>query len=223
MSSEQPEFIAEFFIIPIPRPAFLPAIDLKSAVAIVKGRQTAYMVAEELERWIRGWDVEGAQDIYVLAETIYVYDEWTIDEIRTRIREYAEHCAKLSDDEIEQDAILRAHRDATVILKSLQKEVETSYPASKAGTPPRRPVAKPDGWTKSELVAQAKDAAGSFSASTFDNIRNAANVAAGERGGRGQQRRFSRTELAELIEAIEVGTFRNSSDIANSWRELLAQ
>lgn len=88
---------------------------------------------------------------------------------------------------------------------------------------PRRPVPKPNGWTKSELVAQARDAAGSFSASTFDNIRKAANVEAGERGGKGQQRRFSRAELTTLIGATKAGTFRNKIDIANSWRELLAQ
>lgn len=85
------------------------------------------------------------------------------------------------------------------------------------------PVPKPDGWTKSELVSQARDAAGSFSNTTFDNIRNKADVAPSERGGGGQQRRFSRAELRKLIAAIEDGNFRKKAEIAASWGELLAQ
>ncbi|MCP3903279.1 MAG: hypothetical protein GY715_06545 [Planctomycetes bacterium] len=87
-----------------------------------------------------------------------------------------------------------------------------------ADATPRRPVAKLEGWTKSELVAKA-----SISDSTFDRIREAAGVKASESGGRGQQRRFSPAELAKLIEATEAGTFRSKTATANSWRELLPE
>jgi hypothetical protein len=87
----------------------------------------------------------------------------------------------------------------------------------------RRPVAKPDGWTKSELVSQAKDRLGSFGDTTFDRIRKAANVPPSERGGKGQQRRYSRTDLRKLIKAVIGGEYRRKKEIATAWSDLLGE
>lgn len=90
-------------------------------------------------------------------------------------------------------------------------------------THPGITVPSPDGWTRSELVAQAREGAGSFSPTTFDRIRVAAKVEPGKAGGEGQKRRFSIAELTKLINAVENGTFRYKADIAKSWRKLLPQ
>lgn len=133
MKSTESQFVPEFFIIPLPRPAFLPGVDLKCAVLIVQGRQSATLVAEELEQRIRGWNVDGRSTTYVLAETIYEYDDATVGEIRERIREYEVSCSQLPDEEIEDDWMLRAHRNATLILESLQEEVQASSRESAEG------------------------------------------------------------------------------------------
>lgn len=83
------------------------------------------------------------------------------------------------------------------------------------------PVHKPDGWTKSELVAQVKDGKTTFGDSTFDRIRIAAGVPAAEKGGKGQQRRYTRGELRRLIKAVKTGRFRSRELIAKQWDELL--
>jgi len=82
------------------------------------------------------------------------------------------------------------------------------------------PGFKPDGWTKRELVRQAAENTGSFSNSTFDNIRKAAGVKPSPSGGVGQQRRYSCAEVRSLIEAAKKGRFRNGCDIAHAWQEL---
>ncbi|MCH7791557.1 MAG: hypothetical protein IID31_04665 [Planctomycetes bacterium] len=101
--------------------------------------------------------------------------------------------------------------------------VANATPVDLDPLPDRAPVYKPDGWTKSELVYQADDAAGSFSPSTFDAVRKAAHVEAGPKGGAGPHHRFSRAELGAMIEAIESGTFRNRQPIGAAWRELLGK
>jgi hypothetical protein len=78
------------------------------------------------------------------------------------------------------------------------------------------PVAKPGGWTKSELVEQADT-----SGTTFDRIRKAAKLKMSKKGGEGQQRRYSRAELRLLIVAVANGPFRGREEIALSWREML--
>lgn len=86
------------------------------------------------------------------------------------------------------------------------------------------PVSKPNGWTKSEIVAQVKDACdGSFSPSKFDTIRKRAGVKKSDRGGKGQQRRFGRDELKDLKEEVEGGTYRKKDSIVASLQELLDQ
>jgi len=122
----------------------------------------------------------------------------------------------------------RARRDVRDVLADNTEDHADAFQRQPVAKPligersARRPVPKPEGWTRSELVAQAKDAAaGGFSASTFDSIRKAAGVNASERGGRGQQRRFSRSELTRLIAATEAGKFRNKATIAHSWSQLL--
>ncbi len=82
-------------------------------------------------------------------------------------------------------------------------------------------VRKPGGWTRKELVDEAKEKV-PFSATVFDKIRRAAAVKPGERGGSGAQRRFSKSELRELIKAVEDGPFRYKLGIVSAWHELLA-
>jgi len=156
---------------------------------------------------------------------LLLYSSIDFDDLRTQLDREARAVIPPSDALIATATMVQAMAQAGVADALARIDVSTSMlPVDpNADAPPRRPVTKPDGWARADLVAQAKDAAGSFSASTFDNIRRAANVEAGERGGKGQQRRFSRVELTKLIEAVEAGTFRNRTEIANSWRELLAQ
>ena len=82
-------------------------------------------------------------------------------------------------------------------------------------------VSKPDGWTRGELIAQAEEFEAQCSASTFDNIRKAAEIQPAERGGAGAQRRFSVAELHKLIAAAENGNYRSGKQIAEAWRALL--
>ncbi len=86
-------------------------------------------------------------------------------------------------------------------------------------------VPKLDGWTRAELITQANhdDAEGlkTLSPTTFDRIRVAARVSAGEQGGRGQQRRFSMAELRKLITAAETVKSQKRRRIAAAWRDLL--
>lgn len=86
-------------------------------------------------------------------------------------------------------------------------------------------VSKPDGWTRAELIDQANhddgEGAKTLSGTTFDRIREAAGIPSAEKGGVGAQRRFSVAQLRQLIDAAEAGTYRNGSNIAAAWRELL--
>lgn len=82
-------------------------------------------------------------------------------------------------------------------------------------------VAKPDGWTRGELIAQAKHDGASCGATTFDSIRRKAGIPSAERGGGGAQRRFSAAQLWKLIETVERGPWRSKREIASAWRELL--
>ena len=83
------------------------------------------------------------------------------------------------------------------------------------------PVSKLDGWTRTELIAQAKALDALCSPSTFDNIRKAAGIPPAEIGGAGAQRRFSVAHLRKLIAAAEAGNYRSGKEIARCWRELL--
>lgn len=83
-------------------------------------------------------------------------------------------------------------------------------------------VYKPAGWTKKELVDEAKEQT-SFSATVFDEIRKQTDVKAAEKGGKGQQRKYSKADLRKLIDAVEAGTFRYRVQIAAAWRGLLGE
>jgi len=87
-------------------------------------------------------------------------------------------------------------------------------PAASSGS-----VAKPDGWTRTELIAQAQASDAQCSASTFDSIRKAAGIPPAEQGGKGARRRFSNAQLRELITAAEAGKYRTGRTIADAWRE----
>ena len=87
----------------------------------------------------------------------------------------------------------------------------------------RRATHKPAGWTKSELIEQAKEYDASISPSTFDRIREAAGIASAERGGRGQQRRFSNAQVTKLIKAASTSRFRSGPEIARAWSGLLGE
>ena len=80
---------------------------------------------------------------------------------------------------------------------------------------------KPDGWTRAELIAQARHDSAACSETTFDTIRKAAEIPPAEKGGAGAQRRFSVAQLGRLIAAAEAGKFRGREKIATAWRELL--
>jgi hypothetical protein len=84
-----------------------------------------------------------------------------------------------------------------------------------------KPVAKPSGWTKGELVEQAKLDEARFSPSAFDRIRKAAGVKPSPRGGKGQQRRFSLSELRKMILAVNKSTCRDKAKIIAAWKQLL--
>jgi hypothetical protein len=84
-----------------------------------------------------------------------------------------------------------------------------------------KPVYKPGGWTKAEIVEHIADCTGSFSPSTFDNIRESAAVRTSPRGGKGQQRRFSIAELKKLKTAVEDGRYRNRAAICKAFDELI--
>jgi hypothetical protein len=80
---------------------------------------------------------------------------------------------------------------------------------------------KPSGWTRKELIDEAKEYT-SFSATGFDRIRKAAQIKPGARGGKGQQRRFGKGELRKLIDAVVSSRVRTRKKIAEAWRGLLA-
>jgi len=84
-------------------------------------------------------------------------------------------------------------------------------------------VRKMDGWTRSELIAQATHDGAGCSPATFDRIRREAGIKPGKPDGRGQQRRFSHAELRRLIGTAESGTYRDGRKIAAALSELLAE
>jgi len=84
-----------------------------------------------------------------------------------------------------------------------------------------KPVSKPSGWTKGELVEQAKSDEARFSPSAFDRIRKAAGVKPSPRGGKGQQRRFSRSELRKMMMAVNKSPCRDKDKIIAAWEQLL--
>lgn len=85
----------------------------------------------------------------------------------------------------------------------------------------KKPLHKPDGWTKGELMAAVKDRITTWSASTFDAIREDAGVKAPPPGGKGQQHRYGPADLRKLIQAAESGNRRNKDEIVRAWRDLL--
>jgi len=83
-------------------------------------------------------------------------------------------------------------------------------------------LSKPGGWTKAELVAEAKERT-KLSGTVFLRIAKQAKLKPSERGGRGQQRKYSKAELRKLMAAVKSGPFRYKDDIAAAWRELLGE
>jgi hypothetical protein len=87
------------------------------------------------------------------------------------------------------------------------------------------PVTKLDGWTKQELISQAKTEWEGFSGSTFDRIRDAAEVAGGPKGGRGAHHRYSTREVSKLIDGAERrGRELGNAEyalVASAWRQLI--
>lgn len=81
-----------------------------------------------------------------------------------------------------------------------------------------KPVHKPDGWTRGELVAAVVEHV-QFSPRTFDRIRVDAGIPPATKDGRGAQRRFSRSDVRRLIDAAKGR--RAKKDIEKAWRELL--
>jgi len=82
-------------------------------------------------------------------------------------------------------------------------------------------LSKPDGWLKQDLVSQAKDMVGDFSARTFDRVRELAGLPSPPKGGVGQQHRYGRADLRRLVDAARSGPFRKGSKIAQAWEQLL--
>lgn len=97
------------------------------------------------------------------------------------------------------------------------QERESAVPS----TPEPKLVRKIGGYTKAEIVEHLNDAAGSFSASTFENIRAATEVEASPRGGKGQQRRFSLSDLKLLKAEVENGKYRNKAALSKALGELI--
>jgi len=93
------------------------------------------------------------------------------------------------------------------------------------GEAQREAIHKPDGWTRRELIDQANhdDGEGSatLSGTTFDRIRERANIPPALKGGRGVDRRFSKASLRKLIAEAERVSGQKRRRIAERWRELL--
>ena len=83
------------------------------------------------------------------------------------------------------------------------------------------PVHKPDGWTKADLLRQAREDGKIISATKFDTIRDRAKVKAAPKGGAGPHHKYSKAELRKLIAEVEQGDYLNKEAIAQAWRGLL--
>ena len=86
------------------------------------------------------------------------------------------------------------------------------------------PVEKIGGWTKKEIVDHVKDKTGSWSSSSFVNVRKKSTVVASESSGKGQQRRYADDEIEELALTVEnqKNSFRDGAKIASALRQLLS-
>ncbi|MEM1331476.1 MAG: hypothetical protein AAGG07_13045 [Planctomycetota bacterium] len=111
--------------------------------------------------------------------------------------------------------------DALLAVTESAQDRATHVVGDSPGLSRSRPVSKPGGWTRKELVDEALEFGAKCSNSTFDSIRKAAEIPAAEKGGRGAQRRFSNADLRKLIAAVESGRFRSGETIAAAWRQLL--
>lgn len=133
--------------------------------------------------------------------------EWDVI-LEKRTRDKWNHPYEVRASERGRAELARMRREAVVV--QLTEKADTNSV----------PIRKPGGWTRKELVDEAKEKT-RFSATVFDKIREAAGIAAGEQGGAGQQRRFTKAMLRKLIAAVEAGRFRYRVGIAAAWRELL--
>lgn len=107
----------------------------------------------------------------------------------------------------------------------LRAEADLEYRAAVA-EPPRgealggiHAAHKPGGYTKRELVEEAKTIRETFGSRTFDTYREKARIPAPEANGRGQQHRFTNAAIRALADAIEDGP--DGRAIAKAWRQLI--
>jgi hypothetical protein len=82
-------------------------------------------------------------------------------------------------------------------------------------------IHKPDGWTKKDLIDQAKAFDVILTSTTFWRIRRAAKVNAPPKGGKGPHYKFSMSDLRKMIAAVERGRVRKGAELASAWRDLL--
>jgi hypothetical protein len=85
----------------------------------------------------------------------------------------------------------------------------------------RIPVYKPGGWTKSDIVQHLRDAADSFSPSTFDTIRKRAGVRPAPKGGNGPHHCYSIAELRKFKAEIDKGRYQRKADLSTALDELI--
>ena len=136
------------------------------------------------------------------------------------IREHIQKRLELSDK-------IKLKHDDLVAAIPLGSVTATQRPedGDRSLTIDRSPVFKPDGWTKSELVGQAKyETGGAFSPTKFDRIRKQAKVEPGVPGGKGQQRRYLPKDVKAMIRVVlesKVPKYKKSDAIIRCWQELL--
>lgn len=104
--------------------------------------------------------------------------------------------------------------------RALDSQIVDSPPENPAS---ESPCYQPDGWLKSALVRQVREALPGWANSTFDNIRKDAGLRAPPANGVGQQHRYSKADLRQLIQAAQNSNRRNSDKIVQAWSELLGE